>query len=144
MKGAQRDVSKYWDIFKTYVEMYLYDLLLIFFHSFLKFVREVNISDCLLFPTCRFKTVHCLLYADTDWCPKLKPHHKNWKPLSFDPAPLVPATPSSYHHLQSLDPAVSESASPPASWMHSACFTTTHWSDSSINNRWSKIMRSSG
>ncbi|XP_073345495.1 beta-1,3-N-acetylglucosaminyltransferase radical fringe [Pagrus major] len=25
----------------------------------------------------RFKTVHCLLYADTDWCPKLKPHHKN-------------------------------------------------------------------
>uniref|UniRef100_A0A7N6FJR9 O-fucosylpeptide 3-beta-N-acetylglucosaminyltransferase n=1 Tax=Anabas testudineus TaxID=64144 RepID=A0A7N6FJR9_ANATE len=25
----------------------------------------------------RFKTVHCLLYQDTDWCPKLKPHHKN-------------------------------------------------------------------
>lgn len=25
----------------------------------------------------RFKTVHCLLYADTDWCPKLKAHHKN-------------------------------------------------------------------
>ncbi|XP_053196933.1 beta-1,3-N-acetylglucosaminyltransferase radical fringe [Scomber japonicus] len=25
----------------------------------------------------RFKTVHCLLYPDTDWCPKLKPRHKN-------------------------------------------------------------------
>ncbi|XP_026171331.1 beta-1,3-N-acetylglucosaminyltransferase radical fringe isoform X2 [Mastacembelus armatus] len=26
----------------------------------------------------RFKTVHCLLYPDTDWCPKLKPHnHRN-------------------------------------------------------------------
>ncbi|XP_051273129.1 beta-1,3-N-acetylglucosaminyltransferase radical fringe [Dicentrarchus labrax] len=25
----------------------------------------------------RFKTVHCLLYADTDWCPKLKHRHKN-------------------------------------------------------------------
>ncbi|XP_045925128.1 beta-1,3-N-acetylglucosaminyltransferase radical fringe [Micropterus dolomieu] len=25
----------------------------------------------------RFKTVHCLLYPDTDWCPKLKLHHKN-------------------------------------------------------------------
>lgn len=24
----------------------------------------------------RFKTVHCLLYPDTDWCPKLKPHSK--------------------------------------------------------------------
>uniref|UniRef100_A0A3Q2YMA1 RFNG O-fucosylpeptide 3-beta-N-acetylglucosaminyltransferase n=1 Tax=Hippocampus comes TaxID=109280 RepID=A0A3Q2YMA1_HIPCM len=23
----------------------------------------------------RFKTVHCLLYPDTDWCPKPKPHH---------------------------------------------------------------------
>ncbi|GLD64226.1 beta-1,3-N-acetylglucosaminyltransferase radical fringe isoform X1, partial [Lates japonicus] len=25
----------------------------------------------------RFKTVHCLLYPDTDWCPKPKPRHKN-------------------------------------------------------------------
>uniref|UniRef100_A0A3Q3JD23 O-fucosylpeptide 3-beta-N-acetylglucosaminyltransferase n=1 Tax=Monopterus albus TaxID=43700 RepID=A0A3Q3JD23_MONAL len=25
----------------------------------------------------RFKTVHCLLNSDTDWCPKLKPHHKD-------------------------------------------------------------------
>ncbi|XP_040923258.1 beta-1,3-N-acetylglucosaminyltransferase radical fringe [Toxotes jaculatrix] len=25
----------------------------------------------------RFKTVHCLLYPDTDWCPKLKPRHRN-------------------------------------------------------------------
>ncbi|KAM7371328.1 hypothetical protein PAMP_010809 [Pampus punctatissimus] len=25
----------------------------------------------------RFKTIHCLLYPDTDWCPKLKPRHKN-------------------------------------------------------------------
>ncbi|XP_070782608.1 beta-1,3-N-acetylglucosaminyltransferase radical fringe [Enoplosus armatus] len=25
----------------------------------------------------RFKTVHCLLYPETDWCPKLKPRHKN-------------------------------------------------------------------
>lgn len=25
----------------------------------------------------RFKTVHCLLYPDTKWCPKLKPQHKN-------------------------------------------------------------------
>uniref|UniRef100_A0A665TUT2 Beta-1,3-N-acetylglucosaminyltransferase n=1 Tax=Echeneis naucrates TaxID=173247 RepID=A0A665TUT2_ECHNA len=25
----------------------------------------------------RFKTVHCLLYPNTDWCPKLKDHHKN-------------------------------------------------------------------
>uniref|UniRef100_A0A3Q0R427 O-fucosylpeptide 3-beta-N-acetylglucosaminyltransferase n=1 Tax=Amphilophus citrinellus TaxID=61819 RepID=A0A3Q0R427_AMPCI len=25
----------------------------------------------------RFKTVHCLLYPDTEWCPKLKPQHKN-------------------------------------------------------------------
>lgn len=25
----------------------------------------------------RFKTVHCLLYADADWCPKPNPHHKN-------------------------------------------------------------------
>ncbi|KAM9837411.1 beta-1,3-N-acetylglucosaminyltransferase radical fringe [Aulostomus maculatus] len=25
----------------------------------------------------RFKTVHCHLYPDTDWCPKLKPRHKN-------------------------------------------------------------------
>nr|XP_046232963.1 beta-1,3-N-acetylglucosaminyltransferase radical fringe [Scatophagus argus]XP_046232964.1 beta-1,3-N-acetylglucosaminyltransferase radical fringe [Scatophagus argus] len=25
----------------------------------------------------RFKTVHCLLYAHTDWCPEYKPHHKN-------------------------------------------------------------------
>ncbi|XP_070707796.1 beta-1,3-N-acetylglucosaminyltransferase radical fringe [Pempheris klunzingeri] len=25
----------------------------------------------------RFKTVHCLLYTDTEWCPKLKPRHKN-------------------------------------------------------------------
>ncbi|XP_043958591.1 beta-1,3-N-acetylglucosaminyltransferase radical fringe [Gambusia affinis] len=25
----------------------------------------------------RFKTVHCLLYPDTEWCPKLKPGHTN-------------------------------------------------------------------
>lgn len=25
----------------------------------------------------RFKTVHCLLYRDTDWCPKLKARHKH-------------------------------------------------------------------
>ncbi|XP_023274744.1 beta-1,3-N-acetylglucosaminyltransferase radical fringe [Seriola lalandi dorsalis] len=25
----------------------------------------------------RFKTVHCLLYPDTDWCPRRKPRHKN-------------------------------------------------------------------
>lgn len=25
----------------------------------------------------RFKTVHCLLYADTDWCPKIKARHKH-------------------------------------------------------------------
>lgn len=25
----------------------------------------------------RFKTVHCLLYADTDWCPKAKTRHRN-------------------------------------------------------------------
>ncbi|KAL3967249.1 ubiquitin-protein ligase E3 A [Sarotherodon galilaeus] len=25
----------------------------------------------------RFKTVHCLLYPDTEWCPKLKPRHRN-------------------------------------------------------------------
>ncbi|XP_049614540.1 beta-1,3-N-acetylglucosaminyltransferase radical fringe [Syngnathus scovelli] len=25
----------------------------------------------------RFKTVHCLLYPDTDWCPKTKPHNGN-------------------------------------------------------------------
>uniref|UniRef100_A0A3P8VQC0 O-fucosylpeptide 3-beta-N-acetylglucosaminyltransferase n=1 Tax=Cynoglossus semilaevis TaxID=244447 RepID=A0A3P8VQC0_CYNSE len=24
----------------------------------------------------RFKTVHCLLYPDTDWCPEVKPHHR--------------------------------------------------------------------
>ncbi|MEQ2285177.1 hypothetical protein AMECASPLE_029158 [Ameca splendens] len=25
----------------------------------------------------RFKTVHCLLYPDTQWCPKFKSGHKN-------------------------------------------------------------------
>lgn len=25
----------------------------------------------------RFKTVHCLLYADTDWCPQIKARHKH-------------------------------------------------------------------
>ncbi|XP_069564931.1 beta-1,3-N-acetylglucosaminyltransferase radical fringe isoform X2 [Brachyistius frenatus] len=25
----------------------------------------------------RFKTVHCLLYPDTEWCPKLNPWHRN-------------------------------------------------------------------
>ncbi|KAG7507850.1 beta-1,3-N-acetylglucosaminyltransferase radical fringe [Solea senegalensis] len=29
----------------------------------------------------RFKTVHCLLYPDTDWCPKLKPRLKHTGPL---------------------------------------------------------------
>lgn len=31
-----------------------------------------------LCPSCRFKTVHCLLYPDTEWCPKLTPGHTNW------------------------------------------------------------------
>ncbi|KAM3592521.1 uncharacterized protein V6R79_020648 [Siganus canaliculatus] len=25
----------------------------------------------------RFKTLHCLLHADTDWCPKIKPQYQN-------------------------------------------------------------------
>lgn len=41
------------------------------------------------FPPCRFKTVHCLLYADTDWCPKIKPNRKDWELWSKPAGPTV-------------------------------------------------------
>lgn len=50
--------------------------------------KSVTLHFCCV-PPRRFKTVHCLLYADTDWCPKIKPRRKDWELWSKPAEPTV-------------------------------------------------------
>lgn len=50
--------------------------------------KSITLHFC-CFPPNRFKTVHCLLYANTGWCPKAKPHRKDWELWSKPAEPTV-------------------------------------------------------
>uniref|UniRef100_A0A3Q4IFB5 RFNG O-fucosylpeptide 3-beta-N-acetylglucosaminyltransferase n=1 Tax=Neolamprologus brichardi TaxID=32507 RepID=A0A3Q4IFB5_NEOBR len=47
------------------------------FHSHLENLQKLPIDSVLEQVSERFKTVHCLLYPDTEWCPELKARHRN-------------------------------------------------------------------
>lgn len=87
-----------WDIFNTYISCSLIICMIVvelinathvFHRNPFTWSCPECVPDALLFPSCRFKTVHCLLYPDTNWCPKLQHHHINWKHLCFHPAEHV-------------------------------------------------------
>uniref|UniRef100_A0A3Q4I2H9 O-fucosylpeptide 3-beta-N-acetylglucosaminyltransferase n=1 Tax=Neolamprologus brichardi TaxID=32507 RepID=A0A3Q4I2H9_NEOBR len=42
-----------------------------------KRLNVVQLTDLKNDPQNQFKTVHCLLYPDTEWCPELKARHRN-------------------------------------------------------------------